>query len=339
LIAQEPPVERGLSRLLVLDRLTGAVADHQFAELPTLLRAGDLLVVNDTRVFAARLLGHRLPGGGAAECLLVRQLETIAPDCEVWEALVHPGQRLKAGSRLELGPSAMTIHGEILDRRFHGRRSVRLWTDGRPLQDVVDRVGHIPLPPYIKRADRPQDRERYQTVYAHHRGSIAAPTAGLHFTPDLLSALDRAGIQRTAMTLHVGYGTFQPVRVEPIEDHHMELEHYEVPFEAADAISRALRERRRIIAVGTTTTRALESLQLNGAGGVDAVTGATSLFIFPGFEFRIVRGLVTNFHLPRSSLLMLVSAFAGRERVLAAYEHAIAQRYRFYSYGDAMLIV
>jgi S-adenosylmethionine:tRNA ribosyltransferase-isomerase len=339
LIAQEPPLRRGLSRLLVVDRDGDALADRQFRDLPSLLRRGDLLVVNDTRVFAARLLGTRPPGGGAAECLLVRPLETISPQCEVWEALVHPGQRLKPGSRLELGDASTVIHGEIVDRRFHGRRSVRLWTDRGSVQDAVDRAGHMPLPPYIKRADRPADRERYQTVYAQRRGSIAAPTAGLHFTSDVLAALDAAGIERAAITLHVGYGTFQPVRVDRIEQHQMEAEHYEVPAATAQAITRALREQRRVIAVGTTTTRALESLPLSDTCEVRATSGSTSLFIFPGYQFRVVSGLITNFHMPRSSLLMLVSAFAGRERILSAYRHAVEKGYRFYSYGDATLII
>lgn len=232
----------------------------------------------------------------------------------------------------------LLIHGEVLDRRFHGRRSVRLWTHRGSLQDVVDRIGHVPLPPYIKRSDEPDDRERYQTVYAQPRGSIAAPTAGLHFTDELFAALDAAGVERTAITLHVGYGTFQPVRVEPIEEHRMEAEHYEVSPQSAAVITRALREKRRVIAVGTTTTRTLESLSVSGSGEVAATSGATNLFIVPGYQFRIVSGLITNFHLPQSSLLMLVSAFGGRDHVLAAYRHAVARGYRFYSYGDAMFL-
>jgi len=334
LIAQEPPAERGRSRLLRLDRASGAIGDHLFQDLPSLLQAGDLLVVNNTRVFAARLLGKRLPGGGAAECLLLRPL----PGNGVWEALVHPGQRLKAGSRLEFRRGPHLIQGEVLDRRFHGRRSVRLWTERGSLVDAIDAIGHMPLPPYIKRPDAETDRERYQTIYAQQRGSIAAPTAGLHFTPELLAAIDARGAERTEITLHVGYGTFQPVRVEQIEDHRMEEEHYEVSAAAADAINRAIAQQRRVIAVGTTTTRTLESLA-SANGRVQAGTGSTNLFIFPGYEFRIVTGLVTNFHLPQSSLLLLVSALAGRERVLAAYKHAVDARYRFYSYGDAMLIL
>jgi S-adenosylmethionine:tRNA ribosyltransferase-isomerase len=338
LIAQEPSPERGGSRLLVLHRATGHVTDHQFQDLPDLLGRGDVLVVNDTRVFPARLLGRRLPGGGAVECLLVRPVERTEAG-EVWEALVHPGQRLKSGSQMEFRDTGVTIHGEVLERRFHGRRTVRLTSEGAPLEAAIDLMGHVPLPPYIKRQDRHDDRERYQTVYAHARGSIAAPTAGLHFTPALLDALDRKGIERTSITLHVGYGTFQPIRVDQVEQHRMEAEMYAVPVAAADTLSRALAEKRRIIAVGTTTTRTLESLTLTPTGEVMPGRGATDLFIYPGFDFRIVAGLITNFHLPRSSLLMLVSAFAGRERVLSAYRHAVDRRYRFYSYGDAMLVL
>jgi S-adenosylmethionine:tRNA ribosyltransferase-isomerase len=338
LIAQHPPAERGQSRLLVVNRATGSLDDRRFDDLPALLGRGDLLVVNNTRVFAARLLGKRLPGGGAAECLLVRRLEAASRSAEVWEALVHPGQRLKEGSRIELGKEPYLIHAEILGRFFHGRRHVRLWTDGPSVEEAVDHAGHVPLPPYIKRSDAPGDRERYQTVYACERGSIAAPTAGLHFTPEILAALDAAGIERAAVTLHVGYGTFQPIRVERVEDHRMEPEYYEVPAETAAAINRARAEGRRIVAVGTTTTRTLEAVA-NAAGRVEAASGSTDLFIVPGHRFRVVSGLITNFHLPQSTLLLLVCAFAGREHTLAAYRHAVAKRYRFYSYGDAMAIL
>jgi S-adenosylmethionine:tRNA ribosyltransferase-isomerase len=340
LIAQEPPPERGTSRLLVLERSTGTLGDHHFADLPSLLRAGDLLVVNDTRVFAARLLGKRLPGGGAAECLLVRRVEATSetPSSAIWEALVHPGQRLKLGSRLEFGEGTFAIHGEVLDRMFFGRRLIRLWTDGSNLDEAVDVLGHVPLPPYIKRPDAPADRDRYQTIYAQQRGSIAAPTAGLHFTEEVLQQLATRGVETARITLHVGYGTFQPIRVQQIEDHRLEDEHFEVTAEAVEAINRALAERRRIVAVGTTTTRALESLPTLPDGRVMPAGGSTNLFIFPGYRFRVVSGLLTNFHLPQSSLLLLVSAFATREHVLAAYRHAVANRYRFYSYGDAMLV-
>jgi S-adenosylmethionine:tRNA ribosyltransferase-isomerase len=272
-------------------------------------------------------------------------LRRVEPECgpstasEIWEALVHPGQRLRAGSRLKFGLAPDRIDAEILDRRFHGRRLIRLWTASGDLQKMVDALGHVPLPPYIKRSDTESDRDGYQTVYARARGSIAAPTAGLHFTNAILDELAASGIERTAITLHVGYGTFQPIRAESIADHRMESECFEVPPVAAEALNRATRDGRRIIAVGTTTTRALESLTVGDDGRVREATGSTELFIRPGHRFRLVTGLITNFHLPRSSLLLLVSAFAGRDRVLAAYRHAIRERYRFYSYGDAMLIV
>jgi S-adenosylmethionine:tRNA ribosyltransferase-isomerase len=255
---------------------------------------------------------------------------------EVWQALMHPGQKLAPGARVAFDGA---LHGEVLERHFHGRRSIRLWTDeGRSIQEVVDAIGHVPLPPYIKRGDRPDDRERYQTVFARQRGSIAAPTAGLHFTPAILSSLKARGVQLADVTLHVGYGTFQPVRVDRVEDHRVEAEHYEVSEEAAQAIEDARRSGRRVVAVGTTTTRTLEAVALANGGRVTAGAGATDLFIHPGFEFRVVTGLLTNFHLPASSLLMLVAAFGGTAAVLDAYADAIAHGYRFYSYGDAMLL-
>ncbi len=336
LIAQDPPVQRGASRLLALDRASGGVSHHQFADLPSLLRAGDLLVVNDTRVFPARLIGHRLPGGGAAECFLVRPTGAGGE----WVALVHPGQRLREGVRMVFGAGAQRLNAEVVGIHFHGRRTVRLWTDdGSSVREAIDAIGHIPLPPYIKRDDAPADRERYQTVFARDRGSIAAPTAGLHFTPALLDALAERGIERTAVTLHIGYGTFQPIRVERVEDHQMEAEHYDVSAEAAAALTAARREGRRIITVGTTSTRTVESLAIDPDGGVLPGRGETGLFIHPGHQFRLVDGMITNFHLPRSSLIMLVSALAGREAVLAAYATAVAERYRFYSYGDAMVVL
>ncbi len=342
LIAQEPPPERGGSRLLILDRASGRIAPHRFLDLPALLRSGDLLVVNDTLVFPARLVGSRLPGGGAAECFLIRE----TGDRDTWIALVHPGQRLGEGSRMVFkGPPAArgaqraVLNAEVVGRHFHGRRTVRLWTDdGTPVRDAVSTLGHVPLPPYIKRADAAADRDRYQTIYARESGSIAAPTAGLHFTPQVLETLQQRGIEMARITLHVGYGTFQPIRVDRVEDHQMESEHYEVPAETAMMLTRAIQEKRRVIAVGTTTTRTLESLKVSADGQVAAGKGETALFIHPGHSFRIVSGLLTNFHLPRSSLLMLVSALGGREPVLAAYRAAVAQRYRFYSYGDAMLV-
>ncbi len=336
LIAQDPPAIRGSSRLLALGRDSGRVSHHQFADLPSLLRAGDLLVVNDTRVFPARLIGQRLPGGGAAECFLVRP--TGAGD--EWVALVHPGQRLREGARMVFASGDVRLNAEVVSLHYHGRRTVRLWTDdGSSVRDAVDAIGHIPLPPYIKRDDAEADRERYQTVFAQTRGSIAAPTAGLHFTPELLAALDDQGVARAAVTLHVGYGTFQPVRVDRVEDHQMESEHYEVPAATAAALTTARREGRRIITVGTTSTRTVESLVIDGDGVVQPGRGETALFIHPGHRFQLAAGMVTNFHLPRSSLIMLVSALAGRDRVLAAYGVAVRERYRFYSYGDAMLVL
>jgi S-adenosylmethionine:tRNA ribosyltransferase-isomerase len=364
LIAQEPPSERGRSRLLVLDRASGETRHARFDDLPAQLSPGDLLVLNNTRVMPARLLGRRVPSGGAVECLLLRELPT--PDSHLptgpvgngrvglestgvgcvdvgsscWEALVHPGQKLKPGARVLFDDGTARIHCEILARHFHGRRTVRLWTDdGSDVTTAIERIGHVPLPPYITRGDRPSDRERYQTVYARERGSIAAPTAGLHVTSDLLARLAAGGIGHTEITLHVGYGTFKPVRVDRVEDHVVDPERFIIPAPAAEALTRARREHGRVIAVGTTTTRALESLEVQAGGRIAPASGETRLFVRPGHEFRIVQGLITNFHLPRSSLLMLVAAFAGRDRLLAAYRQAIAARYRFYSYGDAMLIL
>ena len=341
LVAQAPPPTRGTSRLMHLRRGSGAIGHGVFSDLPALLAPDDLLVLNDTRVFPARLLGRRLPGGGAVECLLAARLDEGGgdPAVETWLALVSPGPRVKAGTRMVFEGEGAPLQGEVLERGPHGR-IVRLTTaDGTPVRDAVHRLGHIPLPPYIKRADEPADRERYQTVYGRREGSIAAPTAGLHFTPELLAAIDRAGIERTSITLHVGYGTFQPVRVDLVADHRMAREEYEVGPEAAAALTRALAAGRRIVAVGTTTTRTLESLAIEASGEVRAGRGATEIFIAPGHVFRVVGGLVTNFHVPRSSLLMLVSAFAGIEPVRRAYQEAIAARYRFYSYGDAMVIL
>jgi len=335
LVAQFPPAERGTSRLLVVDRTSGTRTHANVLELPQHLRAGDLLVLNNTRVFPARLLGTREPGGGAVEVLLISPLED-----DRWEALVHPGQRLKPGRRLLFERGGRVLHAEVLAQRFFGRREVRLWTDERcPVMDVIEAIGHIPLPPYIKRADGELDRERYQTVFARERGSIAAPTAGLHFTGPLLDQLDAAGIERVEITLHVGYGTFKPVRVEDVEAHTVDPERYEIGPDAAARITAAIDGGRRLVVVGTTTTRALETAVTRGLGRLEAGRGVADLFIYPGYQFNAVGALLTNFHLPASSLLMLVAAFGGREAVLAAYAEAVRERYRFYSYGDAMLIV
>jgi S-adenosylmethionine:tRNA ribosyltransferase-isomerase len=335
LVAQEPPPERGTSRLLVLDRADGAMTHAHVGALRRWLRPGDVLVVNDTKVFPARLLGTREPGGGAVECLLVSQVDEAH-----WEALVHPGQRLKPGRRLRFERGGHVLHGEVLEQRFFGRRLVRLWSDEpRPVVDVIDAIGHVPLPPYIRRPDLDADRERYQTVFARARGSVAAPTAGLHFTDAILRDLADGGVERVTITLHVGYGTFKPVRVADVEGHTVDLERWAIEEGAAARLNAAIDQGRRIVAVGTTTTRALETAAAQGGGRVAPGRGETSLFIYPGHHFLAIGGLMTNFHLPASSLLMLVSAFGGRERVLAAYAEAVRERYRFYSYGDAMLVV
>jgi S-adenosylmethionine:tRNA ribosyltransferase-isomerase len=336
-IAQDPR-PRGTSRLLVVDRRAGTFVERRIADVPSLLAPGDLIVANDTRVFPARLIGTRVPSGGAAECFL---LERAGGD--EWQALVHPGQKLKPGARLlfrdETKAPGVRLHAEVLERRFFGRRLVRFEVEGASsVDEAVDRIGHVPLPPYIKRDDRPDDRERYQTVYATARGSVAAPTAGLHFDEATIGAIHTAGIGWTTITLHVGYGTFKPVRVERVEDHQVDPEPYEIGSAAADAIARTRAAGRRIVAVGTTTTRALESAGL-ADGTVRAGAGVAELFIHPGHRFRVVDALLTNFHLPKSSLLMLVAAFAGRELILDAYRHAISEGFRFYSYGDAMLVV
>jgi S-adenosylmethionine:tRNA ribosyltransferase-isomerase len=357
LIAQEPPPVRGGSRLLVLHRDTGTTEFTTFGQLGAYLRGGDLLVVNNTKVFPARLLGHRTPSGGSVECLLLGQLPTPqlptpklgvgvlgAPvagglQASEWDALMHPGQKLKPGAGVLFERNGARLHGEVLAQHFHGRRTIRLWTDGDiDVTTAIERIGHIPLPPYIKRDDRLDDRDRYQTVYARERGSIAAPTAGLHFTSGQLESLAAQGVELAEVTLHVGYGTFKPVRAERVEDHQVDPERYTVSADTAAALTRARQQGRRVIAVGTTTARALESLQVVD-GVVEASSGDTRLFIHPGHEFRVVNGLITNFHLPRSSLLMLVAAFAGREAVLRAYGEAVARGFHFYSYGDAMLIL
>jgi S-adenosylmethionine:tRNA ribosyltransferase-isomerase len=338
LIAQEA-APRGQSRMLVLDRASGALNDARVDGLPSFLQAGDVLVVNNTRVFAARLLGHRVPSGGAVECLLLRKIADAPSGGETWEALMHPGQKLKVGAVVRFENESERIDGEVLDRHFFGRRTIRLMpAGGARLDTLIDHLGHMPLPPYIKRADTLADRDRYQTVFAERRGSVAAPTAGLHFTPAILDAARHAGVHCVDITLHVGYGTFKPIRSERVEGHVVDPEHYEIGDAAAATIERARQEGRRIIAVGTTTTRALEHAARDD-GRIHPRAGDATTFIYPGFDFRVINGLITNFHLPKSSLLMLVCAFAGRERVLSAYRHAIEQQYRFYSYGDAMLIL
>ena len=337
LIAQEAR-PRGQSRLIVVRRATADWEERSMAELPELLAPGDLLVVNDTRVIPARLLGRRDPSGGAAECLLVQRNDEVH-----WQALVHPGQKLKPGSRLifedAMRAPGVRLHADVLVQRFFGRRLLRFEVEGAATVDAaIEKLGHVPLPPYIRRPDTAADRERYQTVYARVPGSIAAPTAGLHFDAPLLASIEARGIGRAAITHHVGYGTFKPVRVERVEDHHVDAEAYEIPDDAASRIVATKRAGGRIVAVGTTTTRALESAA-GEQGAFAATAGTTERFIYPGHRFQVVDALVTNFHLPRSSLLMLVAAFAGRDLILSAYRDAIARGVRFYSYGDAMLIL
>jgi S-adenosylmethionine:tRNA ribosyltransferase-isomerase len=335
LIAQHPPADRTDARLMLLERDTGRITHSRITALPELLNAGDVVVVNDTRVFPARLIGKRLPGGGAVECLLLRRHPN-----GTWDALVHPGQRLRPGSRMVFSRRGVQLHAEIVGRGSYGRRTVRFSANDEAAFDrTVDALGEVPLPPYIKREVEDTDRERYQTVYASVRGSVAAPTAGLHLTPDFFERIAARGIDRVALTLHVGYGTFSPVRTERVEDHRVEPEPWSIDGAAAAALNDALRDDRRIVAVGTTTTRTLEAVAATHGGRIVSGSGETDLFIYPGFPFRVLGGLLTNFHLPRSSLLMLVAAFARREYVLNAYREAVAQRYRFYSYGDAMLIL
>lgn len=325
-IAQHP-APRGESRLLVLDR-EGPDRHRRIRDLPELLRPGDLLVLNDTRVIPARLYGTRAGGGGGrVEILLVERTGE-----REWDALLKPGRRARPGTGIELEPG---LTAEVIDRGEEGRFRLRF---SEAIEGHLDRLGHIPLPPYIGRPDEAADRDLYQTVYAREPGAIAAPTAGLHFSRELLDEIAAAGIETARVTLHVGLGTFKPVKVERIEEHRMERERYEVSEEAAEAIRRTRARQGRVVAVGTTVVRTLESAALAGNGEVPPGSGSTGLFITPGFRFQAVDVLLTNFHLPRSTLLMLVSAFAGRERVLAAYEEAVRERYRFYSYGDAMLV-
>lgn len=329
---------RGESRLLVLDA-EGDERHRRVRDLPALLRPSDLLVVNDTRVLPARLFGRRQPGasigarpaeaargGGRVELLLAERHGE-----REWDALLKPGRRAPPGTVIELSDE---LSAEVIARGEDGRFRLRF---SAPVEPHLERLGHVPLPPYIHRADEAADRERYQTVYAREPGAIAAPTAGLHFDDALLAALDARGVERAAVTLHVGLGTFKPVTAELVHEHRMDAERYSVPEATADALRRARDERRRVVAVGTTVVRTLESAALAHDGNVPAGAGSTALFIYPGFRFRVVDALLTNFHLPRSTLLMLVSAFAGRERVLAAYREAVEDGYRFYSYGDAML--
>lgn len=350
LIAQQPPAKRGSSRMLVMDRATGACQDDLFANLAAHLRPGDLLVLNDSRVIPARLYARRTlrrereKPTGRIEVMLVESDPGPASENR-WRALVRPGRKVAIGERLVFPASTgeILLEAEVLERGQYGERLLEFApVDGQKDGDffaVLDRIGHTPLPPYIHRDDADADRDRYQTVFARERGSVAAPTAGLHFTPEVLAQLRSKGIEIARITLHVGLGTFAPLHVERVDEVRLHRERYSISPEAADAINRAVDQRRRIVAIGTTVVRTLEAAAL-AAGGhhIEPHSGSTDIFISPGFEFRLVGALLTNFHLPQSSLLMLVSAFAGRERVLAAYQHAVRERYRFFSYGDCMLI-
>jgi S-adenosylmethionine:tRNA ribosyltransferase-isomerase len=329
-IAQEPAEPRDAARLLRLAPGEAPPTDYLFRDLPRLLRRGDLLVVNRSRVFPARLLGQR-KGGGAAELLLLRDLGD-----DRWDAFVRPGRRLRPGAVVTLG-AGLTAVVESGAVGPEGRRVIALSAEKGTVAEALEHGGHVPLPPYIRRPDRPEDRERYQTVYAREKGSVAAPTAGLHFTRDLLETLREEGVGVAEIVLHVGPGTFRPVTVEDVEDHRLEPEPFVIPDETAEAIAATRAAGGRVIAVGTTVVRTLEGA-VRDDGTVAGGAGETALVIQPGFTFRAVDALVTNFHLPKSSLLLLVAAFAGRERVLAAYAEALRRGYRFYSYGDAMLI-
>ena len=349
LIAQEPLAYRDGSRMMHIARAAGSFCDREFREFPEMLRPDDLLVFNNTRVFPARLYGSRAgaraqpvsqhnPAArdflhGRIEVLLTRQVST---DPNEWECLVRPGRKIGVGERLLFGEGD-ELQAEVLTRGEFGERRIR-FQDVPDFFTALDRLGHVPLPPYISRADSSLDCERYQTVYAKERGSIAAPTAGLHFTPEILDRIHQNGIEIADITLHVGLGTFQPIRVERVEEHKIHSESYTISASAAAAINQALRGSRRIVAVGTTTVRALEHAAGLAAGSIPPGAGTADIFIFPGFEFKVVQAMLTNFHLPQSSLLMLVSAFGGKENILRAYEHAVSQRYRFYSYGDCMFV-
>ena len=341
LIAQEPSAERGQSRMLVVNRGTGELRDARFTDIPALLEQGDLLVLNDSRVIPARLYAHRTlrrereRPTGRIEVMLTEPAEE-----NEWRALVRPGRKVAIGERLVFpaGGGEIVLEAEVLERGQFGERLLRF----EPVDDffaVLDRIGHMPLPPYIRRDDAGSDRERYQTVFSRERGSVAAPTAGLHFTPRVLETLLAKGIEVARITLHVGLGTFAPLRVDRLDEVRLHRERYTLSAATADAVNSAVREGRRIVAVGTTVVRTMEHCAIQtGSGEMKPHSGETEIFISPGYKFRIVGAMLTNFHLPESSLLMLVSAFAGRENVLAAYAHAVRQKYRFFSYGDCMFL-
>ena len=327
LIAQDPLEDRSSSRLLILDKKTGATSHHIFREIKDYLKPGDCLVINDTKVIPARLIGEKEGTGGKVEVLLLKRKEN-----DVWETLVKPGKKMKPGARVSFGDGL--LKGEVLEVVEEGNRLIHFEYEGI-FEEILDQLGQMPLPPYI--THQLEDKNRYQTVYAKHEGSAAAPTAGLHFTPELLAAIEAKGIRIARVTLHVGLGTFRPVKVEDVTQHHMHSEYYQVTQEAADIINDTKKRGGRVIAVGTTSTRTLESVA-DEDGTMHAAGGWTEIFIYPGYKFKCIDALITNFHLPESTLLMLVSALAGKEQIMHAYETAVQERYRFFSFGDAMFI-
>ena len=328
LIAQDPLEDRTASRLLVLNRVTGAIEHKIFSDVIDYLNEGDCLVINNTRVIPARLIGEKEGTGGKVEVLLLKRRAN-----DVWETLVKPGKKLRPGARVTFGDGR--LKAEILEIAEEGNRLVRFYYEGI-FEEILDSLGEMPLPPYI--THKLEDKEMYQTVYAKYDGSAAAPTAGLHFTKELLSKIEEKGIKIASITLHVGLGTFRPVKVDDVNHHHMHTEWYEVNAEAADIINETKRNGGRVICVGTTSCRTIESVA-DENGYMKAKTGETDIFIYPGYKFKVMDGLITNFHLPESTLVMLVSAFAGKENVLSAYETAVKEKYRFFSFGDAMILI
>lgn len=327
LIAQDPLEDRSSSRLLVLDKESGVVSHHVFKEIIDYLHEGDCLVINDTKVIPARLIGSKIGTDARIEVLLLKRKEN-----NIWETLVKPGKKAKVGTKIRFGGGLLV--GEVVDIVEEGNRLIQFTYEGI-FEEILDQLGQMPLPPYI--THQLEDKNRYQTVYAKHTGSAAAPTAGLHFTPELLKAIEAKGIEIARVTLHVGLGTFRPVKVDEITDHHMHSEFYQIDEEAAKKINHAKDAGHRVICVGTTSCRTIESAA-DETGHLKTSSGWTEIFIYPGYQFKILDCLITNFHLPESTLIMLVSALAGREHVLAAYEEAVRERYRFFSFGDAMFI-
>lgn len=327
LIAQDPLEDRSSSRLLVLDKESGAVSHHVFKDVIDYLNEGDCLVINDTKVLPARLIGAKVGTDAKIEVLLLKRKEN-----NIWETLVKPGKKAKIGTKISFGDGLLI--GEVVDIVEEGNRLIQFTYEGI-FEEILDQLGQMPLPPYI--THHLEDKNRYQTVYAEHTGSAAAPTAGLHFTPELLEKIEKKGVDIARVTLHVGLGTFRPVKVDEITDHHMHSEFFQIEEEAAEKINRAKDAGKKVICVGTTSCRTVESAA-DETGHLKACSGWTEIFIYPGYQFKVLDSLITNFHLPESTLVMLVSALAGREHVLVAYEEAVKERYRFFSFGDAMLI-